>query len=276
MVAFHSTGRVVFCRHTTWRADVRRLLDRAFPTDRVADRPVLIKPNLVEAIPPPVTTPVELVAAIATELCQRLPDNRIIIGEGCAAREYDTFHAFEQLGYTEVARRLDVELLDLNEEEIVCRELAAGRVWRQIYLPAIVFESFLVSVPVLKAHSLAGVTLTMKNMMGCAPPSRYQRGGHWKKSAFHENMQEAVFDLNCCRHPDFTILDATVGMRVAHLWGPTCDPPPGLVAAAADPVAIDVWGCGVLGRDWRRIGHIAMANGVLGRADLAACEVTDG
>jgi len=219
MVAFHSTGRVVFCRHTTWRADVRRLLDRAFPTDRVAHRPVLIKPNLVEAIPPPVTTPVELVAAIAAELCQRLPDNRIIIGEGCAAREYDTFHAFEQLGYTEVARRLDVELLDLNEEEIVCRELAAGRVWRQIYLPAIVFESFLVSVPVLKAHSLAVVTLTMKNMMGCAPPSRYQRGGHWKKSAFHENMQEAVFDLNCCRRPDFTILDATVGMRVAHLWG---------------------------------------------------------
>ena len=94
-----------------------------------------------------------------------------------------------------------------------------------MYLPELLFNSFLISVPVLKAHSLAEVTLTMKNMLGCAPPHHYQCGGRWKKSAFHEQIQEAVLDLNRYRTPDFTVLDATVGMSEAHVWGAHCQPP---------------------------------------------------
>ncbi|MEN8143305.1 MAG: DUF362 domain-containing protein, partial [Thermodesulfobacteriota bacterium] len=108
---------------------------------------------------------------------------------------------------------------------------------------------------------------TMKNMMGCAPPRHYERGGHWKKAAFHQNVQDAILDLNRYRTPDFTILDATVGMQKAHLWGPVCDPPPNKIVAGVDPVAMDVYGAGLLGRDWRRIGHLAKANGELGYAE---------
>ena len=136
-----------------------------------------------------------------------------------------------------------------------------------MYLPELLDEVFLLSVPVLKAHSLAGVTLTMKNMMGCAPPTHYQKGGCWGKSAFHSRIQEAVFDLNRYRTPDFTLLDATIGMSKAHLWGPHCQPAVGLIAASADPVAIDSFGCSLLKRSWRDIGHIAMADGVLGCAE---------
>jgi len=64
----------------------------------------------------------------------------------------------------------------------------------------------------------------MKNMMGAAPPKHYQQGGHWKKASFHHGIQQALFELNCYRTPDFTLLDATVGMSQAHLWGPTCSP----------------------------------------------------
>jgi uncharacterized protein (DUF362 family) len=135
-----------------------------------------------------------------------------------------------------------------------------------MYLPEILFDVFLISIPVLKAHSLAGVTLSMKNMMGAAPPAHFQQGGHWKKAAFHENVQEAVFDLNQYRTPDFSILDASVGMREAHLWGPTCNPPHNTLAASTDPVAIDAYGSHLLKRKWQQIGHIAMADGVLGSA----------
>ena len=111
-------------------------------------------------------------------------------------------------------------------------------------------------------------------MMGLAPPAHYQQGGHWKKASFHQKIQEAVFDLNRYRTPDFTLLDATVGMQQAHLWGPPCDPPVNRIAAGFDPVAIDAYGCSLLGREWQKIGHLRMAHGELGMADpLTVIEV---
>jgi uncharacterized protein (DUF362 family) len=246
---------------------VRLLCERAALAAHLDGRPVLIKPNLVEALQPPITTPAALVEAIVICLKETVSGVRIIIGEGTGAREYRTDHCFSGLGYARIASKYGIPLVDLNEEELVEKRRPDCRHWPVMYLPIIVYESFLLSVPVLKAHSLAGVTLTMKNMMGAAPPSHYQRGGHWKKSAFHEDMQAAVLDLNRYRTADFTILDATVGMQVAHLWGPVCDPPPNKLAAGFDPVAIDAFGTRLLGRNWRDIGHISGAHGELGIAD---------
>ncbi len=79
-----------------------------------------------------------------------------------------------------------------------------------MYLPQIAMDSFLISVPVLKAHTLAGVTLGLKNMMGLLPPTKYCAGG-WGKSSFHEDVHGSVADLNRYRAPDFTLLDATCG-----------------------------------------------------------------
>ena len=157
--------------------------------------------------------------------------------------------------------------MDLNCEPLTHLSNPRCTRWPEMFLPEILFESFLISVPVLKAHSLAGVTLSMKNMMGCAPPAHYQGGGGWGKASFHSRIQEAVFDLNRYRTPDFTLLDASVGMAQAHLWGPTCEPPVGLLAASDDPVALDAYGCALLQRDWRQIGHISRAHGVLGSAE---------
>lgn len=261
-------------RFADWRHDVTQLLDAACLAEALEnyDR-VLIKPNLVEVLLPPITTPADLVAALIEYLQDRSPWVEIIIGEGCGSKEYDTWRPFDELGYVDISRTYGVELIDLNQAELTFKSNPACLRWPQMYLPAIVFESFLISVPVLKAHSLAGVTLTMKNMMGLAPPAHYQQGGHWRKSAFHEGIQEAIFDLNRYRAPDFTLLDATVGMSEAHLWGPTCDPKPNLLVAGFDPVAVDSYATGLLGRDWRQIGHIRMADGVLGSTSGDVVEV---
>jgi len=246
--------------HGYWQTSVDRLLAAADIAGKLTSvKTVLLKPNLVEALKPPITTPVQLVESLIVYLKANAPQTRILVGEGTGSIEYDTWHCFESLGYTEMAARLQIELVDLNP--LPCRRLTDPRCgrWPEFYLPELLDEVFLLSVPVLKAHSLAGVTLTMKNMMGCAPPEHYQQGGHWGKSSFHERMQESVFDLNCYRTPDFTLLDASVGMSQAHLWGPHCDPPVARLAASADPVAIDMYGCELLGKDWRQIDHIAMA-----------------
>lgn len=258
-----------------WAPAVDRLLSAAsFPIILTGYSSLLLKPNLVEAVLPPVTTPVGLVESLVVWLRRAKPELKIFIGEGTGSINYDTTHCFRTLGYTEMAARQKVELIDLNRLPATPRKKPECRRWPEIYLPELLDHVFLFSVPVLKAHSLAGVTLSMKNMMGCAPPAHYQAGNSWRKSAFHSRIQEAIFDLNRYRPPDFTLLDATVGMSQAHLWGPHCQPPPGLLAASADPVAIDSYGCSLLGRSWREVGHIAMADGVLGCAEpLEICHL---
>lgn len=228
---------------------------------------ILIKPNLVEAVAPPVTTPVELIREIVNYLQAECPEKKIIIAEGTGAKEYDTHYCFEQLGYTELASETGVELIDLNHEEITRKSNVRCSRWPEMHLPKRLDEVFLFSVPVLKAHSLAEVTLTMKNMMGCPPPSHYQQGGYWKKSSFHHDIHRAIFDLNCYRKPDYTLLDATVGMAESHLWGATCSPPVNLLIAGKDPVAMDAYGATLLGKNWQTIDYIKLANGILGSAE---------
>ena len=253
---------------SSWQKSIPRLLTATGLIDRLAtEKTILIKPNLVEPQKPPITTPVELVAALVSFIHESHPRLEIIIGEGCGSSSLNTWQIFEALGYNRLADLDHVSLMDLNESSLVHLQDKNCSRWPEMHLPRIAFESFLISVPVLKAHSLAGVTLTMKNMIGLAPPAHYQQGGSWKKSSFHQRIQEAVFDLNCYRTPDFTLLDATIGMQEAHLWGPTCDPPPNRLAASFDPVAVDTYGCNLLGIKWDSIGHIRMAHNVLGSAD---------
>ena len=268
MIGSQGKGTVYTANLTSWQECVHRLLDAAGLINRLASaKKIIIKPNLVEPQKPPVTTPVELVAAVVAYIQASFPSLEIIIGEGCGSSSNSTWQIFEALGYNRLAGLPHVSLMDLNEAPLVHIQNSNCERWPDMYLPEIVFESFLISVPVLKAHSLAGVTLTMKNMIGLAPPSHYQQGGNWKKASFHQRIQEAVFDLNRYRTPDFTLLDATIGMQEAHLWGATCDPPPNRLAAGWDPVAIDSYGCSLLGLKWNTIGHLAMAHGILGTAD---------
>jgi uncharacterized protein (DUF362 family) len=253
--------------HGDWVDGVRRLLDGVGLTEVVRHRRrILIKPNLVEAVPPPVTTPVALVGALVEYLQAELPEAELIIGEGCGSKCYETEHCFATLGYTELAGSRSIELVDLNHARLTTLRMEECRRWPEMHLPSLLFDAFLISVPVLKAHTLAEVSLGMTNMIGAAPPVWYQQGGHWKKSAFHRSIQEAVADLNRYRSPDFTLLDATIGLSRSHLGGPMCDPPPNLLAAGFDPVAMDSFGSGLLGREWRDIGHISMVHGELGSA----------
>lgn len=263
-----TASMVYIAEFNSWQKTLPKLLDGVGLVAALAGhKRVLIKPNLVEALAPPITTPVDMVAALVDYLQDRLPEIEIVIGEGAGARDYETKHSFEVLGYQNMAREKNVALADLNTSPLIRQRRSDCRRWPEMYLPRLVFDSFLLSVPVLKAHSLAGVTLTMKNMMGLVPPTHYQRGGHWKKASFHDRIQEAIHDLNCYRAADFSLLDATIGMQEAHLWGPTCNPPPNQLAASYDPVAIDAYGSLLLRRDWRQIGHIRLAHGKLGCAD---------
>ncbi len=220
---------------------------------------VLIKPNLINDSPPPITTPAACCESVVNYV-RRHSSARIVVGEGCGSSTQETPEVFAALGYTEMAARLGVELLDLNYAPLVRRQNPACPVFPEMHLPEIAFESFIISVPVLKAHSLADITGTLKNMMGFAPPSHYSgRYGSWKKAVFHGNMQQSIIDLCAYRAPDLSLVDATIGMPDFHLGGAHCDPPVNKLIAGADPWEVDRKVAELLDLDWRSIAHLSDA-----------------
>lgn len=229
---------------------------------------VVVKPNLVTASPPPVTFPAEA-AATLVEYVRRHSRARVVIAEGCGDAGLTTPEVFEALGYTELARDLGVELVDLNTAPTVRGDRPGFRVFPEAWVPELLTRAFVISAAVLKRHSLAEVTLSLKNLMGAAPPERYGNPGGWKKGRFHAQMHRAVFEWASHLRPDLAVVDASVGLAAFHLGGPPCDPPVGKIVAGFDPVAVDAAGCRLLGLDWRRVEYLRLAHGVLGRATEA-------
>lgn len=216
---------------------------------------VLVKPNLVGAYPPPVTTPAAFTEAVVRYVREH-SDAEIIIAEGVGDSSRETSVVFKALGYTDLASRLGLELVDLNTAELTVSKRPEAAVLPEMLLPRIVFESFVISVPVLKAHLFCKLTGTLKNMMGLLPPEHYGGGGGWKKSSFHDRLDAKIRDLIRHRAPDLSVMDASMGLPRSHLSGPCCDPPVNKILAGFDPFALDREAAGLLGLDWRSVGHL--------------------
>ncbi|MCJ7772651.1 MAG: DUF362 domain-containing protein [Desulfobacterales bacterium] len=241
----------------SYSESVEKALDSINAKDILAEQSsILIKPNLVNATPHPVTTSAECCEA-TVKYIRSCSEAQIVIAEGCGDASLETGEIFERLGYNKIATHYGISLIDLNEAPLQKYENSACPCFTEIYLPEIAFSHFIISVPVLKAHSFSMITGTMKNMIGFAPPKYYSGSfGTWKKSVFHENMHQAIMDLNRYRQPDLTLLDATIGLADFHLGGKHCHPPVNKLIAGFDPVEVDREAAGLLGIDWKRIPHL--------------------
>lgn len=227
----------------------------------VQSRLIVIKPNLTNADPPPVTTPVECVAAIA-DYCRKHSDAEVIIGEGCGSGR--TIDAFAANGYVDLAEREGLRLVDFNTRDTVrVFNPQAGQI-KEFEMPAILQQATVISVPVLKDHSFTGTTIAMKNMFGIAPAPFYQ--GSWNKSALHHPCtHQSVVDICGYKKPALNVVDAVTALTGMHLSGTPKDI--GLILASRDPVAVDAVGSRLLGHDPHRIKYLVMADGVLGHLD---------
>jgi len=259
-------NRCQTCQFQSFSSSLPPLLDSiGAPEILRQQEKILLKPNLVNTTPPPITLPRTAMEALI-QYIRACSKAELIIAEGTGESHISTFDVFHALGYDQLAKTYDLQLVDLNEAENICLSNSDCLVFPEFHLPKLAFESFIISFPVLKAHSLANVTLAMKNMMGFPSHHHYQQGGHWRKSAFHARMHRAIFELNLYRKPDLSIIDASVGMAEYHLGGPVCDPPVKKLVAGFDPVAVDATGAKLLGFNWQNVEHIRLADNVLGYA----------
>lgn len=242
---------------TSYHESVPAALEKIGAGKKLAkESAILIKPNLINATPHPVTTPAACCKAVI-DYIRSCSSANIVIAEGCGDAALETDDIFNMLGYKDLAAQYDIPLVDLNGAAVNKYENKKLKVFPEIYLPRIAFSHFIISLPVLKAHSMAAITGTLKNMIGFAPPKYYSGNfGGWKKSVFHNNVHRAIIDLNRYRQPDLSLIDASIGLADFHLGGRRCSPYVNKIIAGFNPVAVDRRAAQLLGLDWQHIPHL--------------------
>jgi uncharacterized protein (DUF362 family) len=113
-------------------------------------------------------------------------------------------------------------------------------------------SDFIVSMPKVKTHHWTGVTLSMKNMFGIVPGTRYG----WPKNVLHwAGIHECILDICATVRPHFVIADGIVGMEgdgplngIARRMNS--------ILLSDDPVAADFRLAGLLGSEPRSITHV--------------------
>jgi uncharacterized protein (DUF362 family) len=241
----------------------RESVEKAFDLIEAAGRLpkaglIIIKPNLTNSDPPPVTTNVKAVEAVYN-YCRLHTKAEIVIGEGCGyGTTADTFRAN---GYTQLAKECGIKLIDFNNEKAELLKRKDTFQLKELYVPKVIRNAFIISVPVLKDHSMTTTTIAMKNMFGLAPAPFYH--GSWNKSKLHSpSTHKSVVDVCLYKKPDLCVVDASVALSGSHLSGR--HKKLGLILAGFDPVAVDTLGSELLGHNPEKIEYLTLADGLLG------------
>jgi uncharacterized protein (DUF362 family) len=232
--------------------------EKAIPNDK----PVLIKPNYINTRHPStgITTDSRVIEGVVKYLKQNNV-KEIVIGEGCGLS--DTFRAYRVAGVDKVAESWGVELKDLNKDKFVEVQPSESLALKTVKVAKTALESTIISVPKLKIHASASVTLSIKNMMGVMTP---------KGSMHRGSLSKNIADLASIVKPSIAVVDGIIGGEVHETSGRAVEM--NLVIAGTDPVAVDAVGSAVMGVDPRIVKHLGFAEQIgLGTLDLKQIKI---
>jgi len=211
-------------------------------------KPILIKPNYINSKHPStgITTDSRVVEGIVKFLKERKIEE-IIIGEGSGVA--DTFQAFKVAGIDAVAERWGVRLVDLNRDEFIEVRPPNPLSLKKVKVAEIALESTIISVPKLKPHRIATVTLSLKNMMGVLA----------SKGSMHmgTSLSENIADLASILRPSISVIDGVIACEGYEMSGNPVEM--NLVIAGTDPVAVDAVGAAVMGVSPTDVKHLLLA-----------------
>jgi uncharacterized protein (DUF362 family) len=124
-----------------------------------------------------------------------------------------------------------------------------------------------INIPIAKHHSLAKLTMSMKNWMGVMGGSRRQ---------IHQKLDESLVDLSMKIKPTLTILDA---VRILTANGPQGGSLADVkkldtVIVGIDPVAIDSYGATLFGMKGSDLGYVRIGDKLgLGKMNLSNLKI---
>lgn len=183
------------------------------------------------------------------------------MGEG-PGHQRDTMLVLAETGLETELRERRIRFVDLNRDEVVKVPLKTRFTGLEfLWLPRTVLASnFVVSMPKVKTHHWAGVTLSMKNLFGVVPGVAYG----WPKNPLHwRGIDRSILDINAAVPAHFVIADGIVGMEGN---GPLHGSPRNLdrIVMADDPVAADFTCAQLMGLNPARVNYLAQAAEFLG------------
>jgi uncharacterized protein (DUF362 family) len=234
---------------------------------------VVIKPNAKNQSPPGfgiVTDPRVVEACISLAFKGGAEKVKIADGAAYPTGAYNTFAAFQTMGIMEIAKKWDVELVDLNSYDTVDLDVPDGLVLDWVRVGRSVIEAdVVVNVPVLKTHSGTLVSACLKNIgVGCAAREE-------KKRLYRVGIDEGLVDVFSLVKPRFNVVDGIVALE-----GDGPNLPPGkakslrLVIAGRDGLAVDAVCTAVMGFDVKKVKHLRLAHKQgLGNWNLSNIEI---
>lgn len=233
-------------------------------------RSVLLKPNLVEYAPGTVINTHPLIVAGAATAFLRAGAREVVVGEAPGHRR-DIEYLLAVTGLGDHLREMRIRFVDLNHDDVRMVALKSRFMGlAEIALPTELLRSdFVVSLPKLKTHHWAGMTVSMKNFFGVVPGAVYG----WPKNILHyHGIENSILDLNATIRPHFTIVDAVVGMEGD---GPIMGKPrqTGFIAMGSDLVAVDATCARIIGLDPAKVPYLSQASEFLGHINPSRIDV---
>ena len=225
------------------------------------EKPILIKPNYINARHPStgITTDSRVIEGVVRFLKQHNV-KEVVIGEGSGFA--DTLEAFRVAGVDAVADRWNVKMVDLNKDEFIEIVPQNSLALTKVKIAKTALESIIISVPKLKPHRLAGVTLSLKNMMGAVTP----------KGSIHNHLSQKIVDLVSIIKPSVAVIDGIIAGEEHETSGNPVEM--NMVIAGIDPVAVDAVGAAVMGISPENVKHLRLAEETgLGTCRLEQIEI---
>lgn len=255
-------GRVAIVKglnpvETTIRA--LEMVKRDLKTVLSSEKPILVKPNYINAQHPStgITTDSRVVEGIVKFLKEH-GKNNIAIGEGSGFA--DTFQAFKVAGIDKVGEKWNTKLVDLNKDTFVEVYPPNPLALKKVKVAKTALQSLIISVPKLKLHRMAIVTLGLKNMMGALASKGNMHNGH---------LNENIVDLASMLKPSLTVIDGIIAGEGHETSGNPVEM--NLVIAGADPVAVDAVGAAVMGVLPEEVKHLVLAE----KKGLGTCRLEE-
>jgi uncharacterized protein (DUF362 family) len=210
---------------------------------------VVVKPNIGWDRTPlhAANTNPQVVATVVQMAYEAGAKNVVVTDASCN----DPNRCFQRSGIWQAAYAKGAEVIVPSEHRFRSMRLK-GEVlddW-PVYTPLIQADK-LINVPVAKHHNLAKYTGAMKNWYGSL-------GG--RRNRLHQSIDISVADLATFMRPTLTVLDATRILLRNGPQGGNVDDTRVLnqVIASVDQVAIDAYGCTLIGQKRENIAYLKM------------------
>jgi uncharacterized protein (DUF362 family) len=234
---------------------------------------IFLKPNGIHFTAKSYTDPAMIEGLIL--YLKNLGYKRLALMEGSTGGNF-TRLVFKICGYEDLCKKHNVEMIYLDEGptvEVGLKDGTKTRISRRLWRDVINREgSFYFDLPKLKTHSMATLTLGVKNQQA------FPIAGDRMQQHNHETLHLRLASLYAITRPDFCIIEgidavyhghvpivAFIGEQVAPL---------NILIGGQDTLAVDVVGARVLGYSLDEVEHLRLcAKWNLGEGDINKIQI---